>query len=112
MALNDGYAFVGPKSPDTARALLETAASVNIEAWEVRTTVGGYIVPVKVAKKYEENLGAKPEPEVEADEKSDFPEESWKNAEIKEWATVHGVDLGEATKKADMLDAIRSAEKE
>ncbi|WP_280389307.1 Ish1 domain-containing protein [Nocardia wallacei] len=34
------------------------------------------------------------------------PSESWTVAELKAYADEHGIDLGEATKKADILAAI------
>ena len=108
MALEDGYGLVGPKNADTARALLAAAEAVGEPAYVVRTTIGGYIAPVKVVKKYEEGLGAPKEEPVEEDEKSDFPDDSWKVADIKTWATAHEVDLGDATKKADLLAAIQA----
>ena len=40
----------------------------------------------------------------------DVPDETWKNAEIEQYASDHGIDLGGATKKADMLDAISTAD--
>lgn len=113
MAVDDGYAFVSPKSSATARALLDAAKSLGLEASVVRSTMGGYYVPVSVSKKYEtDSLGASPEEAVaEEDEgESDSPDGSWKVAEIKEWAQAHGVDLGDATKKADILAAISSAD--
>ncbi len=114
MALEDGYAFVGPRSSETARALLAAAEKQGQEAYVVRSTIGGYYVPVAVSKEYEKTLGAKPEPEEEKAPvaESDSPDESWKNTDIKEWATAHEVALGDATKKADMLAVIRSADKE
>jgi hypothetical protein len=113
MAVDEGYAFVSPKGSVTARGLLEAAKALGLEASVVRSTMGGYYVPVAVSKKYETDaLGAKPEePEAEeAEGKSDFPDETWKNADIKQWAEDQGVDLGDATKKADMLAAISSAD--
>lgn len=38
------------------------------------------------------------------------PTEAWKNADIKAWAEANDVDLGDATKKADMLAAISTAD--
>jgi hypothetical protein len=111
--MDDGYAFVSPKSSATARALLDAAKSLGLEASVVRSTMGGYYVPVSVSKKYETvSLGAQPEESaVEEDAgKSDFPDDSWKVAEIKKWAEDHEVDLGDATKKADILAAISSAD--
>lgn len=112
MALEEGYGLVGPKTAEVAQALLAAAASMNEDASVVRTVIGGFYAPVRVVKRYEESLGAKPEPVAESAEKSDFPDDSWKNADIKQWATAHGVDLGEATKKADMLAAIAATDKE
>jgi hypothetical protein len=64
----------------------------------------------------EEGSAALPEsfePELEPQHgENDVPDDSWKNAEIKEWADAHDVDLGGATKKADMLAAISSADTE
>lgn len=37
------------------------------------------------------------------------PSNSWKVAELKAYAKEHGVDLGDATKKADILTAIDAA---
>lgn len=111
MALEEGYAFVSPRSAEVAQALLGLADKAGLEPHVVRTAMGGYYVPVSLSKAYEKTLGAPAEEEpVQADEKSDYPDDSWKNADIKEWATAHEVDLGEATKKADMLAAIRSAD--
>lgn len=113
MAVDEGYAFVSPKGAATARALLEAAKALGLEASVVRSTMGGYYVPVSVSKKYETvSLGAPPEEAAveEDDGKSDFPDDSWKVAEIKEWAQAHEVDLGDATKKADILAAISSAD--
>lgn len=38
--------------------------------------------------------------------KSDSPDKSWKVAELKVYADEHKVDLGDATKKEDLLAAI------
>jgi hypothetical protein len=116
--MDDGYTFVSPKTPEVASALLDAAKASNEEPHVVRTATGGFIVPNKVAKKYEAGLGAGPEedateaPAEEEEEQSSTPDDSWKNADIAAWAQDHGVDLGGATKKADMLAAILSADKE
>lgn len=39
----------------------------------------------------------------------DVPSEKWKNADIEQWATDHGVNLDGATTKADMLAAVNAA---
>lgn len=105
------YGFVSPRSTEVAKTLLGLAESLGVEAWEVRATIGGYYVPEKVARKYEETLVAqKAAPKEDAEGPS--PDESWKNADIKEWAEAHEVDLGDATKKADMLAAIQAHKEE
>jgi hypothetical protein len=110
MALEEGYAFVSPRTPDTARALLAAAEAIGVESWNVRTTTGGYYVPVAVSKRYEQSLS---EPVVEAEpEGPSVPDESWKVADLKAFAQDNEVDLGDATKKADILAVIRSADKE
>ena len=109
MALEDGYGLVSPKNQETARALLAAAEAVGEPAHVVRSTIGGYIAPVKVVKKYEDGLGAKKEEPVADEENSeDVPSDSWKVADIKAWAESHEVDLGDATKKADLLAAIQA----
>ena len=44
-----------------------------------------------------------------ADDAEATPTSDWKNAEIKDWAAAHEIDLGDATTKADMLAAIAAA---
>lgn len=112
--INEGYAFVGPRNSATARALLDSAAAIGEEAAVVRTAIGGYYVPESVARHYEQTLGAPAEEVVEESPETGeaVPDDSWKVAEIREWAKAHEVDLGDATKKADMLAAVRTADKE
>jgi hypothetical protein len=38
------------------------------------------------------------------------PTDVWTNAQITAWAAAHEVDLGDASKKADMLAAIEAAQ--
>lgn len=40
------------------------------------------------------------------DERDETPDDSWTNAEIKQYADDNGIDLGSATTKADMLAVI------
>jgi hypothetical protein len=104
------YGFVGPRSGEVARTLLGLADKMNLDRAAVRATIGGYYVPPALVEAYEKSLGAAPVEDEQEPEKSDFPDESWKVADIKEWAAAHEVDLGDATKKADILAAIRSAD--
>lgn len=108
----DEYGFVSPRSSEVARTLLDLADKQGLEAHVVRSTIGGYYVPVSLAKEYEKTLGAPKQEAVEEDEKSDFPDAAWKVAEIREWASAHEVALGDATKKADILAAIQAHKEE
>lgn len=61
----------------------------------------------------EEGSAALPEsfePIVEPHHGDGSPTSEWKNADIRDWASSHDVDLGEATTKADMLAAITAAD--
>jgi hypothetical protein len=111
------YTNIEGRSRATAEALLAAAERVGAQAYEVRTSIRGYIVPDAVAAEYQRMLDgetvAVEEETVESEapeEKSSFPDGSWKNDDIKAWADAHEVDLGDATKKADMLAAIQAAD--
>lgn len=110
------YTNIDGRSRATAEALLAAADKVGVQPYEVRTTIRGYVVPDAVAAEYNRMLAGKTEPveEVPAEGPSgeDAPDETWKNDEIKAWAEAHEVDLGGATKKADMLAAIQAADTE
>lgn len=61
------------------------------------------------------NVGPAPEPEPEPANSADVfpegaPEESWKVDELKAFADANGVDLGDATRKADILAALNAAQ--
>lgn len=45
-----------------------------------------------------------------AAERSETPDKSWKVDELKAYATENGIDLGEATKKDDILAAINASD--
>jgi hypothetical protein len=112
------YVTIPGRSRETAEALLHAAEKVGVNPTEIRTGAVGYIVPVAVSDYYQkmvrgETEAVEEEPvteEPDDDEKSSFPDSSWKNEDIKAWAESHEVDLGDATKKADMLAAIQSAD--
>jgi hypothetical protein len=120
----DGYGFVAGRSRANAKAILAAAAAAGVDVSLVQTVSDGYIAPEAAVRQYEgKDLGAteedptpfegEPGPggeEPPEPEKETFPDDTWKNADIKEWANTHGVDLGDATKKADMLAAISSAD--
>ena len=49
---------------------------------------------------------------VDAGERSETPDKAWKVAELKAHADENGIDLGDATKKDDILAAIEAAGEE
>ncbi|MFC9786438.1 hypothetical protein [Rhodococcus sp. NPDC127528] len=56
--------------------------------------------------------GDAPDP-VDTDDAADLdggPSDSWKVPELKAYAAEHGIELGEATKKADILAAIAAGD--
>lgn len=63
---------------------------------------------VSVADGKELGVGFVPVDGAEAAERSDGPDKSWKVAELKAFADEHGIDLGDATKKDDILSAIEA----
>lgn len=63
-----------------------------------------FTVPDTVADDYRESGTLVPAP---GDDPA--PDERTYNGHIRSWAERHGVDLGTATTKADMLDVIRQA---
>jgi hypothetical protein len=108
----DGYGFVAGRSRENAKAILAAAEAAGVDVNLVQTVADGYLAPEAAVTAYEgKNFDA---PKEATDGKSglseDVPDESWKNADIKAWAEDHGVDLGDATKKADMLAAISVAD--
>lgn len=114
------YTNIDGRSRATAEALLSAADRVGVQPYEVRTTIRGYIVPDAVAAEYNRMLAGDTQPVEEIPveeilppaEGPPVPDSGWKNDEIKTWAEAHGVDLGGATKKADMLAAIQAADTE
>jgi len=107
----DGYGFVAGRSRENAKAILAAAKAAGVDVSLVRTVADGYMAPEAAVKQFEgKTLGAPEETEKSGLSESATPDDSWKNADIKAWAEHHGVDLGDATKKADMLAAISVAD--
>ncbi|MFM9563253.1 MULTISPECIES: Ish1 domain-containing protein [Streptomyces] len=88
--------YAGPERTVAAGA---TAEFEDAEAEALVT--GGYGV-------YEGDTRPKPLAEVAEDEDA-RPSDKWTVDRLKQWATKHGIDLGGATKKADVLAAISAA---
>lgn len=133
------YTTIYPSDRETAEALLAAAENLGLDPHEVRTVAGGFLVPDAVAARYEDMKAGKTDPiseegpsdeEVPADVtyvdgtkpevgedgipvvEAKTPDESWKNADIVAYAEENNIDLGDATKKADMLAAITADTKE
>jgi hypothetical protein len=104
----DGYGIIAGRSRANAQAALDAAAEAGVDPAEVKAVKEGYLVPEAVLDAFHgKSTGDEP-----ADEPEPTPTSDWKNADIKDWAAAHDVDLGEATTKADMLDVIASTNKE
>lgn len=48
-------------------------------------------------------------PKAQAPAKADTPDDSWTVADLRDYAHEHNIDLGDVSKKADILDAIGEA---
>lgn len=59
-SISEGEAFVGPRSPEKARELLDLAEKAGLDASVVRTTMGGYIVPADLVPSGDEQKEKKP----------------------------------------------------
>ena len=103
----DGYGLIAGRSRATAQAALDAAAAAGVPVSEVRAVQEGYVVPQAVLDAYQ-GVGAEPAATEPIPEQA--PTEEWKNADIRDWAQAHDVDLGGATTKADMLAAIAGAQ--
>lgn len=53
----EGHAFVEPRSPETARALLDAAKELDLDASVVQTQQGGYLAPSEVVEKFQRGDG-------------------------------------------------------
>ena len=101
----EGYALIEGRSRANAQAALEAADRAGVDQARVRAVDEGYLVPMAVADAYTSGTTVAPQD-------NDTPDDGWKNADIAAWAEAHDVDLGGASKKADMLAAIAAADKE
>lgn len=94
MSTHVEYETMPGRSSQNARAALDKAVENGFAEEDVRTVREGYLIPINV------------EDEVEVAK----PDKTWKNEDIVQYAGDHGIDLGEATKKDDMLAVIATAE--
>ena len=98
----DGYAYVEGLGRDYAVAALAATEQAGKDPVLVRAVDGGFLIPAAAADHYTAPGATPAAPAVD-----DEPTEEWKNADIEAWANDHGIDLAGATKKADMLAAIK-----
>lgn len=106
----EGYGIIAGRSRQNAQAALDAAKVAGVESREVKAVKDGYLVPDAVLEAFHAALGGE---EIDlGDDAPATPTSDWKNAEIKSWAETHGIDLGDATTKADMLAAIAATNKE
>ena len=118
----EGYGFVAGRSRENAKRILAAAKAAGVDVALVQTTLDGYLAPEAAVREYEgknfeksdtpEPFEGEPGPGGEEPPAEAVPDESWKNAAIVDYAAHHEIDLGGATKKADMLSAISAATKE
>ena len=101
----DGYGIIAGRSRKNAQAALDAASAAGVDPGEVSAVAEGYLVPQAVLDAYHGAASAAVNAEF-------YPTSDWKNAEIKEWASAHEIDLGDATTKADMLAVITATNKE
>lgn len=109
----EGYFLLGGRSKENARKAIDEAQKRGFGADAVLTRQDGYLIPLSA---HEGDAGDEivsdsdeGEPIEIVGEAIEVPDESWKNDDIVAFAAEHGIDLGEATKKADMLAAIQAA---
>jgi len=98
----DGYGIIAGRSRKNAQAALDAASAAGVDPGEVSAVAEGYLVPQAVLDAYHGAASAAVNAEF-------YPTSDWKNAEIRDWAEAHDVDLDGATTKADMLAAIDAA---
>lgn len=120
--------FFGPRSRDHARLLLDAAAKIGVDQHLVKTTRGGYLVPQEVLD-YINSLPAEGEYVGPLDDKADDAPSEEPKAEPTEpgldrpnvneskalwlaYAQSVGLDVTDETSKADIIEAVKAAEKD
>lgn len=112
VVVEDGFATIEPGAQRgvVAAQLLEHTPPDLIE--KLTRPRHAYRVPEQYARAagLVDELANADGPQVLTPGPDETPDESWKVDELKAYAEQHNIDLGDATKKADILDAIRAAE--
>lgn len=106
----EGYFLLGGRSKENARKAISEAQERGYGAESVLTRHDGYLIPLGDADAIETIPGTEDNEPVDiVGEAIKTPDDSWKNDDIIDFAKTHGIDLGEATKKADMLAVINDS---
>jgi len=101
----EGFGIIAGRSRVNAQAALDAADTAGVARSLVKAVPEGYLVPDAVLAVFHGESDA----DGEEQSAEAAPTSDWKNAEIKDWAAAHDLDLGDATTKADMLAAIAAA---
>lgn len=108
--ITEGYFLLSGRNKENARKAISEAQERGFGADSVLTRHDGYLIPLGKGDVVETTPGTEGNDPVELDaEAVEAPDDSWKNDDIVEFAKSHGIDLGEATKKADMLAVINDS---
>lgn len=94
----EGYYLLGGITKENARTAISEAQERGFGADTVRTRHDGFLIPLAEGEIL--NIVA---------ETIDAPDKSWTNDRIAKFASDNGIDLGDATVKADMLAKITDA---
>ena len=124
----EGQAFVEPRDVETARGLIAAAEALEVDPALVRTQQGGYLAPVDVVTKWQEDgeLGddvsvteapkptAPDEPALQSTDDGDAaPEAPAKSASKGDWveyATTQGYDESEGLTQAQLIERYGASE--
>lgn len=120
-------AFYGPRSRENARLLLDAAKALDIHPREVRTQVGGYLVPEKIVDYINGEAPEAPESDAESQGAAESTEVSdsgtqEQEAPVKrpsvpdakadwlEYAQHIDLDVTDDNTKAEIIEAVKKAE--
>lgn len=115
------HAFYGPRSRENARLLLDAANALGIHPREVRTQIGGYLVPEEVVDYINRDLEDQGEVEevvheenvpVDTEHTPDRPSTADPKADWLAYAQALGLDVTDENTKAEIVEAVKKAEEE
>lgn len=117
------HAFYGPRSRANARLLLDAAKALGIHPREVRTQMGGYLVPEEVVDYINRDLDIQDEDDKGGTDETPVPVDTAKHtpdrpstadpkADWLAYAQAIGLDVTDENTKADIVAAAKKAEEE